>query len=128
MSDGRDPRSLKPRNIAVAGRALAIAWGDGHESFLPFDDLRRNCPCARCRGDTARASADGPLRLARGPRPGEISIARIVPVGAYALQIVWSDGHDSGIHAFESLRRACPCEECRRGEVAEPAPDPMPDA
>jgi DUF971 family protein len=33
-------------------------------------------------------------------------------VGAYAVQIVWSDGHDTGIHSFESLRRSCPCPEC----------------
>jgi DUF971 family protein len=33
-------------------------------------------------------------------------------VGAYALRIVWSDGHDDGIWAFEALRRDCPCAQC----------------
>jgi len=42
-----------------------------------------------------------------------VRIQRLVPVGAYAVQIVWSDGHDTGIYAFESLRKACPCKECR---------------
>jgi DUF971 family protein len=42
-----------------------------------------------------------------------VSIARLVPVGAYAVQIVWSDGHDTGIYAFESLRGSCPCPDCR---------------
>jgi DUF971 family protein len=106
-----DPKSFKPRNIAIAGRELALAWADGHESYFPFDDLRRNCPCALCRGQ--REAPPDPLRIVKAPASGEISIARLVPVGVYAVQIVWSDGHDTGIHAFEALRAACPCPDCR---------------
>ena len=106
-----DPRRIKPRNVAVAGRELAIAWGDGHESFFPFDRLRTACPCAGCRGRSA--GEGGALRIVRAPSLGEITIERLVPVGAYAVQIVWSDGHDTGIYAFEALRRECPCPECR---------------
>ena len=106
-----DPSAFKPRNIAVCGRELAIAWGDGHESYLPFDDLRRSCPCALCRGQR-EAPAD-PLRIVKAPASGEVAIARLVPVGVYAVQIVWSDGHDTGIHSFESLRAACSCPDCR---------------
>lgn len=106
-----DPRSRKLRNIAVVGRELALAWGDGHESYLPFDRLRRDCPCAMCRGQ--REAPANPLRIVTGPALGEVTIRELVPVGAYAVQIVWSDGHDTGIHSFESLRDACPCEICR---------------
>jgi DUF971 family protein len=106
-----DPKAFKPRNIAVAGRDLALAWADGHESFLPFDDVRKSCPCALCRGE--REAPPDPLRIVKAPAAGEIAIARLVPVGAYAVQIVWSDGHDTGIHSFESLRASCPCPECR---------------
>jgi DUF971 family protein len=109
MDDSR--AKFKPRNIGVAGRELALAWADGHESYLPFDDLRRNCPCSLCRG--RRDSPPDPLRVVTGPSPGELTIRSLAPVGAYAVQIVWSDGHDTGIHSFESLRRACPCPECR---------------
>jgi DUF971 family protein len=42
-----------------------------------------------------------------------VQIRNLVPVGAYAVQIVWSDGHDTGIYSFETLRRACSCPECR---------------
>ena len=59
-------------------------------------------------------AAPDPLRIVKAPAAGEISIDRLVPVGSYAVQIVWSDGHDTGIYAFESLREACPCSECRR--------------
>jgi DUF971 family protein len=98
-----DAPAFKPRNIAVAGRELALAWADGHESYLPFDDLRGSCPCSLCRAQ--REAPPDPLR--------------IVPVGAYAVQIVWSDGHDTGIYAFEMLRKACACPACRpQGGVA----------
>ena len=103
-------RPLEPRNLAVAGRELAIAWGDGHESYFPFADLRTHCPCAVCRSAASRGVP--------GPPVETLEIARLRPVGAYAVQIVWSDGHDSGIFAFEHLRRACPCGECASLEGA----------
>jgi DUF971 family protein len=106
-----DPKAFKPKNIAVAGRELAVAWGDGHESYLPFDDLRRDCPCSLCRG--RRDAPADPLRVVKAPAVGQVDIRSLVPVGAYAVQIVWSDGHDTGIYSFESLRRACACDDCR---------------
>lgn len=107
-----DPKAFKPRNLAVAGRELAVAWADGHESFFPFDRLRQRCPCAACRARSDRDAAAGPLRVVRAPAAGEIAIVRLVPVGAYAVQIVWSDGHDTGIYAFDQLRLDCLCSEC----------------
>ncbi len=112
MTSGQDSRACKPRNIAVAGRELAIAWADGHESYYPLDRLRRDCPCAGCRARAAGPREDSPLRVVRGPQPEELAVDRLVPVGAYAVQIVWSDGHDAGIYAFEALRRSCPCSAC----------------
>jgi DUF971 family protein len=93
--------AIKPRNLAIAGRELAVAWGDGHESYIPMEILRRHCPCAHCKERSAAPTGDD------GP-----TIARLVPVGAYAVQIVWSDGHDLGIHTYESLRQLCPCPDC----------------
>ena len=108
-----DSRAFKPRNLAIAGRELAIAWGDGHESYLPFDELRANCPCAVCRAEATERVSAGPLRMVRAPLAGAISIAALRPIGAYAVQIVWSDGHDSGIFPFERLRNGCPCDACQ---------------
>ena len=112
-----DSPAFKPRNIAVAGRELALAWADGHESYLPFDDLRSRCPCSVCRSH--REAPPDPLRIVKAPARGQIEIRRLVPVGAYAVQIVWSDGHDTGIYSFESLRNVCPCPACRaEGELS----------
>jgi len=35
-------------------------------------------------------------------------------VGNYAITIQWSDGHSTGIYAFDKLRQLCPCEICQR--------------
>ena len=110
-----DPRAFKVRNIAVAGRTLALAWGDGHESYLPFDELRRSCPCAACKAERGVPASSDPLRVVRGAPRGAVEIRALVPVGAYAVQIAWSDGHETGIWSFESLRRACACEACASG-------------
>ena len=106
-----DSPAFKPRNIAVAVRELALAWADGHESYLPFDELRGGCPCSLCRGQ--REAPPDPLRIVKAPARGQIQIRKLVPVGAYAVQIVWSDGHDTGIYSFETLRKACSCPTCR---------------
>jgi DUF971 family protein len=107
-----DPRATRPRNLAIAGRTLALAWGDGHESYFPFDELRAHCPCALCRAAAAESAKAGPLRILTAPVQGAVTIVELRPVGSYAVQIVWSDGHDSGIFPFERLRADCPCEEC----------------
>lgn len=112
MTRDLDPRAFKPRSVAVTGSEIAVAWADGHESYLPFPALRRACPCALCRSEARREPDSGPLRTVHGPRLGDLTVARIAPVGAYAIQIVWSDGHDTGIHSYESLRRLCSCPAC----------------
>jgi len=65
-----DSPSIKPRNIAIAGRELALAWGDGHESYFPFDELRTNCPCSLCRGQ--REAPKDPLRIVTAPAKGQV--------------------------------------------------------
>lgn len=97
-----EPGGPKLRNLAVAGRELALAWGDGHESYIPFERLRRSCPCALCQKGPVATTGSGSL----------LAITALLPVGAYAVQVVWSDGHDTGIYPFETLRRLCPCPEC----------------
>jgi len=104
-----EPAKNKPRTFAVAGLELAMAWGDGHESYLPFNLLRTHCPCAPCRVAAGRSDYKGPERPVADPPP---MIVDVEPVGAYAMRIVWSDGHREGIYPFEMLRSMCPCERC----------------
>jgi hypothetical protein len=50
--------------------------------------------------------------------PGDVQITDYRPVGWYALSFTWSDGHDTGIYTYESLRANCPCSECAHPTVA----------
>ena len=38
-------------------------------------------------------------------------------VGRYALQFLWSDGHDTGIYPYEMLRKICLCDACVKARV-----------
>jgi DUF971 family protein len=111
-----------PLEIAVRRdqRVVAIRWQDGHQSLMPFDLLRRECPCAACNDLRAKRIDTDHLRLtvlsAPVTKPGEVQLTAVRPVGRYALSFAWSDGHDLGIYAFTYLRALCPCPECRPGE------------
>jgi DUF971 family protein len=89
-------------NIAVVGSELALAWSDGQESFFGLEELRRLCPCAVCQGE-----ADVLGRVDRPHveySPASFSLKRCAPVGGYALQPLWADGHDSGLYTYRYLR------------------------
>ena len=83
-------------------RALLVEWMDGTVHRIPFDVLRRSCPCAECRGEMGR-----PGRFDDDPqlRPGEDELADIHLVGGYAVGARFADGHSTGIYTFELLRR-----------------------
>jgi DUF971 family protein len=112
------PGVTDPADIRVnrEQRTLTIRWVDGHESLYPFDLLRKECPCALCNERRAKVPAPGHLMLTvlSGPvvRAGEVQATKVAPVGRYAINFAWSDGHDSGIYSFEYLRELCPCPSC----------------
>jgi len=99
-----------PAEIRRLGkRGLLVTWRDGHESEFANDYLRAHCPCALCR---ERAARD--LPPVEGGAAG-VYAAQIGVVGRYAVNIQWSDGHDSGIYGYETLRGLCPCGLCESG-------------
>lgn len=79
---------------------LGITWHDDHQSRLPVRLLRLKCPCARCVDEMT-----GKVILKDEHVPKDVRPIKIEPVGHYALRILWSDGHDTGIYTFEVLRR-----------------------
>jgi DUF971 family protein len=92
-----------PRAVMLVGSELAIVWEDGREDYIPFEKLRRECPCAVCKGERDLLG-----NVHRGPpRPlTERSFQAVAHrrVGGYALQIDWADGHNDGIYSWETLR------------------------
>jgi DUF971 family protein len=79
---------------------LAITWDDGTVSELPIPYLRGWCPCAGCQGHSA---------VVRHHPPSEpIEAEGIYEMGAYAIAIRFSDGHDAGIFSWSWLRQIAP--------------------
>lgn len=87
----------------VEGEKLQIEWTDGFVSTITLKDLRDNCPCAQCQGEEIGFKKITPLKLDVFS-PEKYQISSIEPVGNYAIQIIWKDGHDTGIYSFEYLR------------------------
>ena len=96
-----DPK-FHPETIAPTddGTRLALDWGDGVRSEFEPRHLRLNCPCAGCVDEMTGVRTLTPEQVPEGIYPTAIHY-----VGRYALQFVWSDGHNTGIYPFEYLRR-----------------------
>ena len=89
-----------PTAISQRGaRELAIRWSDGVETALDVRALRLACACAQCIDEWSGAG-----RLDPSSVPADVHPVRIQPVGRYAIQIEWSDGHGTGIYPFDRLR------------------------
>ena len=106
-----------PTTIERIGESsLRIVWADGHESLLPWPLLRAHCPCAVCRPYEAMGA---PLAVPPQTVASGIRATSVTPVGRYALHIAWSDGHATGIYAYDYLRQLCPCEACQPQQFEE---------
>lgn len=89
-----------PTRVVVreAKDSLLITFSDNQEYSLPAEFLRVHSPSAEVRGH-----GEGNETLQYGKR--NITIASLEQAGNYALQIIFSDGHDSGIYSWEYLRK-----------------------
>jgi len=106
-------RSIPVGIRKVGGGTLAIEWKDGHHSSFEPAYLRERCPCAHCVDELTGRRVFGPGQAAAG-----LEFRHAGVVGQYAVQIEFSDGHGTGLYAFETLRRICPCGECQVGEAS----------
>lgn len=87
------PTSLTVRKQS---RVLEIAFDDGAEFSLPFELMRVYSPSAEVRGH-----GPGQEVLQTGQRDADI--AGLEPVGNYAVQPQFADGHNTGIYSWEYL-------------------------
>lgn len=96
-------KNLKPPSeIKRLEHSLSIQWKDGLLHELPYRVLREKCPCARCNAERLQ---DDPFRLLQSEDYWEkLHLVGIQPVGRYAIQLQWSDGHKTGIYTFSFLR------------------------
>lgn len=95
---GLSPDTPTPVALTVHGksRTLEVSFSDGAAFHLPFELMRVYSPSAEVRGHGA-----GQEVLQTGKR--EVGITALEPVGNYAVQPTFSDGHDSGIFSWDYL-------------------------
>ena len=95
---------MRPSDLQIIGQELAVKWDDGSESYIGLETLRRACPCAGCKGEV-----DVLGHLHQGPASTltaeSYQLLRLVPVGSYAVQPMWRDGHGTGLYTFDYLKR-----------------------
>lgn len=77
-------------------RLLEVAYADGSTFRLPCEFLRVYSPSAEVRGH-------GPGQEVLQVGKKEVEITRVEPVGSYAVQLTFSDGHDTGIYSWDLL-------------------------
>jgi DUF971 family protein len=77
-------------------RVMEIAFSDGRSFRLPYELLRVYSPSAEVRGH-----GPGQEVLQTGKR--NVEIRALEPVGSYAVQPQFSDGHNTGIYSWEYL-------------------------
>ena len=91
------PEGLKLRR---GSRVLEVSYPGEAPYALPFEYLRVYSPSAEVRGH-----GPGQDTLQTGKR--HVRVETVKPVGHYAIQLVFDDGHDSGIYAWDYLRALC---------------------
>ena len=95
---GPNPSSPIPTAITLhqASRVLEIAFADGKTFRLPCEFLRVYSPSAEVRGH-------GPGQEVLQTGKKDVEILKVEAVGNYAVQLSFSDGHDTGIYSWDLL-------------------------
>jgi DUF971 family protein len=105
------------------GRLIAIEWDEaGHRAAFEARALRLACACAACAEEMSGRPMLDPRRV-----PADVRALALRLVGAYAVHVAWSDGHDTGIYPWERLFAICPCDACRAARGEAPPPDAGPE-
>jgi DUF971 family protein len=91
-------RAAAPETVVLAAdrRRLRLTWPSGEQTEIHAERLRAACRCAWC----TRARIDGTF-------PADfdaVAVDRLAPIGGYALNSAFSDGHARGIYPWPYLR------------------------
>ena len=98
MSDQETvPSGIK---LHTRSRELELNYSGGDSYRLSCEYLRVYSPSAEVRGH-------GPGQETLQTGKLKVAISEIKPVGNYALQLVFDDGHDTGIYAWDYLYHLC---------------------
>ncbi len=100
MHSATAPESI----VRTTEGTLRIVWpGEKEGVDLPLQYVRRECPCAHCKGENILGKVYKPVLLPTFVE-GMNELVSVEPVGSYAIQLGWADGHSTGIYTWEYLR------------------------
>jgi DUF971 family protein len=93
-------RLHRPTEVSVhkRSRVVEVLWEDQTRRRYAFSTLRANCRCTECRSLGLR---NGSGTVVAGV---DVEVVDVRPIGTYALQFVFSDGHERGVFPFRYLR------------------------
>ncbi|WP_439106262.1 gamma-butyrobetaine hydroxylase-like domain-containing protein [Congregibacter sp.] len=97
MTDAPRPIHIRLRKQS---RVLELEYANEQVYSLSWEYLRVYSPSAEVRGHHESQAV-----LQAGKQ--QVGVSELKPVGHYALQIVFDDGHDSGLYAWDYLYRLC---------------------
>ena len=93
MTDAPKPVEI---NLHQKSRILEISYSDGERFELSYEFLRVYSPSAEVQG---HGPGQGTLQVGKQ----DVLITHIEPVGRYAIQPSFDDGHDTGIYSWETI-------------------------
>jgi len=95
---GLTPTSPRPVDIKLhqASRLLEIKFDNNTECMLSCEFLRVYSPSAEVKGH-------GPGQEVLQVGKEDVNISAIEPVGNYAVRLVFSDGHNTGLYSWDYL-------------------------
>lgn len=89
----------RPVKLEIVPEGLHIVWRDGFETLMPHRYVRGNCGCAQCVDEISHVR-----KVSVEDVESDVEIVDTVDVGRYAVALLFSDLHDSGIFPFTRLR------------------------
>lgn len=92
----------RPENIALHTRSRELEL-----SYAGSENYRLSCEFLRVYSPSAEVLGHGPGQEVLQTGKQRVAITAIRPVGNYALQLVFDDGHDSGLYSWDYLYRLC---------------------
>ncbi|HTI17938.1 MAG TPA: DUF971 domain-containing protein [Trinickia sp.] len=103
---GLSPDTPVPTGVVVhaKSRVLELQYADGNSYRVPFELLRVYSPSAEVQGH-----GPGQETLQTGKR--DVTIVAVEPVGNYALQPTFSDGHSTGLYSWDKLYELATCQD-----------------
>lgn len=93
-----DHKTAWPKELRVSAdrKALTVSFTDARSYTIEAELLRVRSPSAEVQGHS-------PAQRVTVGGKADVTIARVLPVGNYAVRLAFDDGHDTGIFTWAFL-------------------------